>query len=183
MVIEYRTEPDHIEYLDGERHPKVSARWAHGTLQAQLAHLLVTCGARQYGTVASEQDAVIGKRDGTRSKLIPDVSFSRFEQFRGLSPEDREEPPFSPAIAIEVWSRGDSREYLDRKISRFLSTGSELVLDVHPKSQTVAAHTIRGVTLFRRGERFTSATFPWFAFDLDELFSVVDALPAELREL
>ena len=183
MAIEYRAEPAYCEWLDGEAHPKVSPRRVHGIVQFQVAHLLTTCGARQFGEIATEQDAVIGKRDGTKSKLIPDVSFSLFEQFRGLSEHDIDEPPFSPAIAIEIWSRGDSRAYLDRKIERFLKTGSQLVLDVHPMNRTVTAHTAGGASTFAPGERFTSETFPWFAFDVDELFSVIDVLPKRVREL
>lgn len=181
MAIEYATNPLYIEYLDGEAHPKVSPRDAHGVLQAQLAYLLITCGARKHGRVATELDAVIGKRDGTTSKLIPDVSFARFEQYAGLSKRDIQEPPFSPAIAIEVWSPGDSREYLERKIARLLKTGSQLVLIVHPQEEKVEAHTGSGVQIFTRPSSFASELFPWFAFELDELFGVVDDLPERFR--
>ena len=183
MAIEYRTEPEYCEWLDGKAHPKVSPRHVHAILESQLSHLLIMCGARTLGTVGSEQDAMIGKRDGTKSKLIPDVSFSLFEQFKGLNKQDIDEPPFSPAIAIEIWSRGDSRAYLDQKIERFLKTGSQLVLDVHPKNRTVAAFTASGTTTFGAGERFTNDVFPWFTFDVNELFSVIDVLPDFLREL
>ena len=79
-------------------------------LQVQL-RLICSFGAAPGPTArwATELDAVIGKRDGTKSKLIPDVSFAAREQYAGLSSADRSEPPFSPAIAIEVWSPGDSR--------------------------------------------------------------------------
>jgi len=108
MAIEYATNPLYIEYLDGAAYPKVSPRRAHAWVQAQLAHLLIACGGNRYGEVATELDAAVGKRDGTRSKLIPDVSFVQPEQNVDLSKKDREIPPFSPAIAIEIWSRGDS---------------------------------------------------------------------------
>jgi Uma2 family endonuclease len=182
MAIDYRTEPDYIEFLDGRAHPKVSPRDAHAVLQVELAHVLIVCGAREHGRVGSELDAVIGKRDGTKSKLIPDVSFAAFEQYVGLSDEDVDEPPFSPAIAIEVWSPGDSRDYVERKIQRYLATGSQLVLDVHPENRTVTAHTAAGSRVFRHGECFTNDAFPWFTFSLAELFSVVDVRPPNLRD-
>lgn len=182
MAIEYRAEPEYIEWLDGEAHPKVSPRRVHGMLQLQLGYILISCGARQYGEVTTEQDAVIGKRDGTHSKLIPDVSFSLWEQFDGLDAADTDEPPFSPAIAIEVWSRGDSNEYLAKKFARFLKTGSQLVLDVRPNDRTVVAHTANSVTTFVSGQRFTNDIFPWFTFEVNDLFGVLDALPAHLRE-
>ncbi len=182
MAIEYRTEPEYIEYLDGVAYPKVSPRRVHGILQFQLGFLLVQCGARQFGEVTTEQDAVIGKRDGTHSKLIPDVSLSLYSQFEGLNEDDTDEPPFSPVIAIEVWSRGDSKEYLAKKFARFLKTGSQLVLDVRPKDRTVMAHTADAVTTFVSGQCFSNDIFPWFTFQIDELFGVLDALPAHLRE-
>ncbi len=173
MAIEYRTEPEFIEYLDGEAHPKVSPRWEHAKVQAQLSFLLIACGAHRYGEVGTEADAAIGKRDGTTSKLIPDVSFILPEQQAGLSAKERDIPPFSPAIAVEVWSRGDSQEYLQRKFARYLATGSQLVLDVRIEARTLTAYTHAGIASFAAGERFTNAIFPWFAFDIDELFSVV----------
>ncbi len=172
MAIEYRTEPEYIEYLDGEAYPKVSPRWEHARVQLQMGHLLIACGANRHGQVGTEGDAVIGKRDGTKSKLIPDVSFILPEQQAGLSERDIDNPPFSPAIAIEIWSRGDSKEYLARKFARYLATGSQLVLDVRIGKRLVIAHTRAGVTTFGQGERFNSDAFPWFAFDIDELFSV-----------
>lgn len=173
MAIEYRTEPEYIEYLDGEAHPKVSPRKVHGKVQVQLAHLLLGCGAGRRGEVGVEVDAAVGKRDGTRSKLVPDVSFILPEQLLGLSTRDQEIPPFSPAIAGEIWSRGDSKEYLARKVARYLATGSQLVLDARIEKRQVIAHTHAGITVFGLGERFTNEIYPWFAFEIDELFSVV----------
>jgi Uma2 family endonuclease len=170
MAIEYRTEPEYCEWLDGEAHPKVSPRDAHGRAQARLAHFLFRSGAERYGSVATELDAVIEKRDGTKTKLIPDVSFVLAEQRAGLSKRDIEEPPYSPAIAIEVWSPGDTREYLQRKFRRFLATGSQLILDVRIKQGTVTATTADGSRVFEIGETFSTERFPWLTFTLEELF-------------
>jgi Uma2 family endonuclease len=142
-------------------------------VQLRIGYLLIATGAERYGQVGTEGDAAIGKRDGTRSKLIPDVSFILPAQQVGLSKKDLDIPPFSPAIAIEVWSRGDTKEYLARKFARYLATGSQLVLDVRIEKRQVIAHTHADVTVCGAGERFTNAIFPWFAFDVDELFSVV----------
>jgi len=173
MAIEYATNPLYIEYLDGEAHPKVSPRKVHGRVQLQAGYLLITCGGNRYGEVGTEVDAAIGKRDGTKSKFIPDVSFILPEQLAGLSQKDQDIPAFSPAIAIEIWSPGDSEEYLARKFARYLATGSQLVLDVRIEKRMVIAHSHAAVATFAQGERFTNDVFPWFAFDIDELFSVV----------
>jgi Uma2 family endonuclease len=107
MQIEYRTEPEFVEYVDGEAHPKVSPRVRHGTIQAELVSILKQCAGTR-GIIATEGDAAIGKLDGAKTKLIPDVSFFYPGRFIGRSYDDQDEPPFSPDIAIEVRSRGDS---------------------------------------------------------------------------
>lgn len=174
MAIQYRTEPECCEWLDGKAFPKVSPRQAHALLQFQLGVLLVNAGARSHGKVGTELDAVIGKYDGTGNKLIPDVSFEARDQYIDLSEEDRDEPPYSPAIAAEVWSPGDSKEHLARKIERYLATGSQLVVVVYPEARLVESHTVNDTHQFAVGERFTNESFPWFAFDTAELFNVLD---------
>lgn len=170
MAIEYRTEPEYCEWLDGKAHPKVSPRDAHGRAQARLAYLLIRCGAERHGTVGTEVDAAIGKRDGTKTKFIPDVSFILPEQRAGLTKRQADIPPFSPAIAIEIWSRGDTDEYLAKKFARYLNSGSQLVLDIRINEGTISAHSADGVETFHLTGTFRSDLFPWFTFELRELF-------------
>ena len=177
MAIEYRTEPEYIEYLDGERHPKVSPRSAHSVLAAQLVLILADCGARAHGTVLVEGDAVVRQSGGKRTKLVPDVSFMTRQQLEGLHGRDAQYPPVGPSIAIEIWSPGDSEGYLARKIERYLGTGSHLVLDVRIDARTVAAFTAAGARTFTEHDRFENAPFPWFSFEVREVFSVLDELP------
>ena len=148
----------------------------HGTTQAQLVRMLGEL-ATMPCIIATEGDAALGKLDGTETKLIPDVSFFFPERFAGLSYEDQDEPPFSPDIAIEVRSRGDSQSYLERKIARYLSTGAALVLDVDFRSRTIDAYTASGHTHFSTEQRFTNEPFPWFTFDVADVFRVLDGLP------
>lgn len=176
MAIEYRTEPEYWEYLDGECHPKVSPRVKHGAVQARLAMILERTADRAH-LVSVETDAALGKRDGTKTKLIPDVSFFYPDRFRGLSAEDIDEPPFSPEIAIEVRSRGDSMAYLQRKIARYLATGALLVLDVNFHKRTIDAYTAAGHTHFEESDRFTNEPLPWFTFDVSEVFEPINPLP------
>ncbi|HEY5341287.1 MAG TPA: Uma2 family endonuclease [Candidatus Aquilonibacter sp.] len=176
MEIEYRTEPEFIEYLDGEAHPKVSPRVRHGTTQARIVSLFEQTAAGR-GIIAVEGDAAIGKLDGTQTKLIPDVSFFYPDRFAGLSYDDQDEPPFSPDIAIEVRSRGDAPAYVRRKIARYLETGARLVLDVDFRARTIDAYTTAGHTHFTQDERFANEPFPWFTFTVRDVFSVLDGLP------
>lgn len=176
MAIEYRTEPEYTEWLDGEAHPKVSPRIRHGAIQAELVTILRSTGPKPH-IIATEGDVAVDNDERRRTKLIPDVSFFFPDRFKGLTYDAQDEPPFSPEIAIEVRSRGDSQTYLERKIDRYFATGSRLVLDVDFRKRTIVSYTSSGTTHFREDDRFVNDVFPWFAFELRDLFSVLDSLP------
>ena len=176
MAIEYRTEPEYIEYLDDVAHPKVSPRLPHGIVQGALAAILRE-KTRGKGVVATEWDCWLPacKR---LTKFIPDVSFVSYERLRPLGEEDRHFRPFAPDIAVEVWSRGDSREYLKKKIELYLSHGSLIVFDVDPTKRIVHAITVDGETSLGEGDRFSDDIAPWLQFDVAEIFSDLDIPPA-----
>lgn len=177
MRVEYRTEPEYIEYLDGVPHPKVSPRIPHGAVQARLAMFLQQMAPSPY-IIATEGDAAVSNDKEQRTRLIPDISFYWPDRFKGLPREQQEEPPFSPEIAIEVRSRGDKQSYLMRKVERYFARGSQLVLDVDFRKRTIAAYTADGKTeRFDEDDRFTSGLFPWFTFELRDLFSVLEPIP------
>jgi Uma2 family endonuclease len=173
MAIEYRTEPEYIEYLDGRPHPKVSPRHEHAFVQLRIARILEDC-AGERGQVATELDAIVGKIDGTRSKLIPDVSYVSFEQSDRYSDAELDEPPFAPEIAVEVHSIGDTNAYLEDKIARYLATGSLLVLDVRPRTRSITAHAAGDVRTFAESDVFSHPAVPWLTFALRDVFSVLD---------
>lgn len=175
MAIVYRTEPEFVEYLDGKAHPKVSPRTAHGLIQFRIGQLIGERAAGR-GHVSTENDAIVGRRDGKFTRLIPDVSFITPQQMAGLSEHDREEPPFAPEIAVEVHSPGDDATYLRAKIDRYLANGSKLVLDIDPAKRTVAAYAAGDTRAFAGDDAFEHPAIPWLTFPLRELFCVLDPL-------
>jgi len=173
MAIEYRTEPEYWEYLDGEVHPKVSPRQRHAVVQTALAAIVRELG-RTHGQVGTEWDVWLPDREKL-TKFIPDVSFFSFERLRAMNEEDREFPPCAPDIAVEVLSPGDSRAYLMKKITLYLSHGSLVVLDVDPLERTIAVHDCSGSTkLLRESDRFEHPDVAWLAFDVREAFADLD---------
>ncbi len=83
MRVEYRSEPEYIEYLDGEAHPKVSPRIPHGAVQARLAMFLQQMAPSPH-IIATEGDAAVNNDEGRYTKLIPDISFFWRVDFRKL---------------------------------------------------------------------------------------------------
>jgi len=161
-----------IEYLDGEAYPKVSPNLTHGVVQGAMARILYSAGAKR-GKIALELHVYPGEteRDAT---FVPDVAFVSNERLRALGPEDREDPPFSPDIAVEVRSPSNDLRYLEKKIARYLATGALLVLDVDPETRTIAAHGTSEVRTFTETERFESPDVEWLRFAVAEAFADLD---------
>lgn len=173
MAIEYRTEPEYQEYLDGVRYPKVSPRNRHGLVQGEIFAIIRELGKGR-GTASVETDAILKRSGPGRTKLIPDVSFISNEQYDTHPRSDWDEPPFSPEIAVEVKSPGDSAAYLQAKFARYLATGSKLVLDIDPKRRTVVAHAADNLRSFVDGDKFEHPAIPWLLFELREVFAILD---------
>ena len=173
MAIDYRTEPEFIEYLDGKAHAKVSPRREHALLQLRIGRTIEDC-AGDRGTVSTENDAILKRDDPGRTRLIPDVSYISEAQYRSHPPETWSEPPFSPEIAVEIRSPGDSKAYRDEKIARYLATGSKLVLDVDPMARTFAVDAPGDVRVFAEAETLEHPALPWLRFELRIIFEVLD---------
>jgi Uma2 family endonuclease len=148
----------------------VSPKLTHGLVQGALLRILYRCAGKR-GRVAAELDVHPGRVDASETKFVPDVAYVSMERLRALSAEDREEPPFSPDIAVEVWSPTNDRRYLDRKIARYLATGAVLVLDVNPYARTIVAHHESAMRTYEAGERFEHPAIPWLRFDVAEAFA------------
>ncbi len=162
-----------IEYLDGRPHAKVSPRLDHSVVQGALIRIIGLKGEGR-GLVLPELRVDPGTRGALKTEFVPDVSFISYERLSQLSGEARQEPPFSPDIAIEVRSPSDNLRYLARKIARYLETGAPLVLDVDPATRSISAHASDGVRTFSTGERFAHNAVPWLEFDVDCIFVHLD---------
>ena len=160
-----------IEYLDGHAHAKVSARLTHGRVQLAIAGALMNAAGSR-GVVATEVRFNPGALDGSKTELVPDVAFIAAERLGSLTVADREKPPFSPDIAVEVRSPSDDLRYLRRKIARYLATGSVLVLDVDPAQRCIVAYAADGISTFSAGDTFVHSAVPWLRFAIDSIMTL-----------
>jgi Uma2 family endonuclease len=164
-----------VEYLDGERRRKVSPRSKHSRVQLLMGMLIDRCGS-EIGMVGTEWDFRIGVVDDTESFLVPDVAFLSFERLRSIEKRDRSQPPIAPDIAVEVWAPRNDRAFLQRKIAKYLASGSSLVLDVDPRTRSIVAHAVDGARTYEEAERFTHPAVPWLTFDVHEAFKGLEYL-------
>jgi len=164
-----------MEYLDGEARRKVSPRSKHSRVQWLMGMILERYGG-EFGMAGTEWDYRIGLVDRSNSLLVPDVAFITFDRLAAIEKKERDQPPVAPDVAVEVWSPKNDRAFLNRKIAKYLATGSQLVLDVDPKKRTIVAHARSGVTSFTEGDRFEHRATPWLVFDVAEAFKGLDLL-------
>lgn len=158
-----------IELLDGERRRKVSPQSPHSIVQGALFALLQDRG-RGIGLAGTEWDFRLGMVDGSVSLLVPDVAFLSFERLSSLPMHERMRPPIAPDIAVEVWSPSNERAFVDGKIRKYLACGSSLVLDVDPRTRTIAAYSKGDVTTFERDQNFESDALSWLRFPVADAF-------------
>jgi Uma2 family endonuclease len=160
-----------IEYLDGHPYPKVSPRLPHMVVQGHFCVILARCVGDR-GLSGPELHVYPGRVDRTKTVFVPDVSFVSWERLDALG--DEREEPRSPDIAIEVRSPSNDLRYLEKKIARYLETGTLLVLDVDPARRSIEAFDVDGTERFELGGHFYRASVPWLTFDVDEAFVNVD---------
>ncbi len=170
-IAPYDDKPE-IELLDGEARAKVSPRSRHSMVQYAIATLIERC-AGERGAVGTEWRFRLPTQLG--AVLVPDVAFVYAERLAQLEPELRQEPPFSPDIAVEVRSPSDDVAFLTRKIARYLQTGAVIVLDVDPARRLIIAHaSTNDVQQFGPGATLTQTAIPWLNLNVDDVFSRLD---------
>jgi Uma2 family endonuclease len=114
------------ELLDGELIELPPAKRSHSQIVKRFVRLLET--VLDETRVWSET----GYRLGPRRWLTPDVSVSWPDQ-----PVENDYFQSSPMVAIEIASRGNTAENLDRKVSAYLETGAEEIWVVYPKTRSM----------------------------------------------
>jgi Uma2 family endonuclease len=159
-----------IEYLDGRPHPKLSPKSPHAIVQLAVGILVRDCG-RGLGKTGSEWRF---RPDASSTEFVPDVAFVSNDRLRVLQGRDRDEPPFSPDIAIEIRSPGDNIRYLREKIRRYLGSGSVLVLDVDARNRRIHAYSADGVREYDSDSTFEHAAAPWLRFEIADAFTDLD---------
>jgi Uma2 family endonuclease len=73
---------------------------------------------------------------------MPDVCFIAWEQFTNEELTGQQPiPDVHPDLAVEVLSKGNTEEEMDRKLREYFAAGARLVWYVEPKDRTVRVYT------------------------------------------
>jgi Uma2 family endonuclease len=158
-------EPNKLELIDGElirmppvqtNHMRISQR-LFKMLDAVLQQLHSQGQALDLGEVFIETGYHIGD-----NWLIPDVSITHAGQAENKYLEG------APALAIEVMSRRNTAEMMQRKVRIYLDNGAREVWLLYRRPATVAVY--RGRTSVEIEAILTSELLPGISIDLAEVF-------------
>lgn len=163
-------EKPYTEILDGTAVQKVSPQRKHALLQWRIAALVQQL-AGDRGDVGTEWRFYMDPPGGLQTSLVPDVAYVSRERLAALSAAEREKPPISPDIAIEIRSPEDKIKNIEWKMRAYLALGGTIALDVLPDTCTVRIFTMHGTTTHAPGERIASDELPWLSFSVDDLFA------------
>jgi len=159
-------EPNKLELIDGEVIRMPPANFRHGnisqTLNRRLEDIVRELQSRglggELGVVYKEMGYLIGS-----NWVIPDVSITRAAQPVGEYLEG------APILAVEVISKSNTAEMIERKIELYLENGAKEVWEFFPRTESVTVH--RGKTAIRFEGTLTSDLLPGITIDLSEIFA------------
>lgn len=111
-----------------------------------------------------------------RLMRAPDVSFSRRDQRAGGKPLDRGYSRTAPALAVEVFSPGNTVRELEQKRAEFFKAGTEMFWIVYPEQEQIVVatpdsepRTLHGDDILEGG-----AVLPGFTLKVGDLFAAVN---------
>ena len=127
------------ELVEGEIVPMGNAGRGHEWVKGNfIRHLVAYSLQYQIGQVLSETMYKLKPSEGR----TPDVSFQLARTLTGDSDKLFEG---SPELAVEVVS-SETAEFLERKITLYLETGSQAVWVAYPKHRTLWTHHADGIS-------------------------------------
>jgi Uma2 family endonuclease len=157
-----------------------------GLSESMIALLI----SRRIGNFAEEYDLGIpAGADGTVRLLkglvrIPDVSFFCWDKLPGRVFPSKPIPDLAPDLAVEVLSKTNTPEEMERKLREYFLAGVRLVWMIDPRKRTAAVYTAPdgpSATLDETQALEGRKVLPGFTLPLAELFARLPAAPKKPR--
>jgi Uma2 family endonuclease len=166
------TKPE-TEWVRGRALQKVSPTYAHAILQRLLSTALGEWADEGgHGRVGTEWRFRVAPPGEIVRPLVPDVSYLAYRALAADAPSvDVQVPLVAPTVAVEILSPDDRRRNVTHKIGVFLSAGTEAVIVVDPKHETIVLHDRAGSRTLRAGDVLGHDSMPGFALDVGALFA------------
>lgn len=110
---------------------------------------------------------------------IPDVSFVSWEYLKDSGFPDELVPQMTPTLAVEVISKSNTPQEMDRKLGEYFEAGTQLVWYVYPKDREVKVYTSpKEVTTLSETDTLTGGDLlPGLTINLKVFFTPPTAQP------
>ena len=141
-------------------------------LACQLIALFHDCLEKnKLGIVLGEAGMMQISPDQVR---IPDVSFISWEQLKDSGFPENPVPLMAPTLAVEIISKSNTVEEMDRKLGEYFEAGTQLVWYVYPKQREVRVYTsATDVTTLGETDTLTGGDLlSGFSLDLKAFFTL-----------
>lgn len=170
-VVDLDTHEDRLyELIDGVLVEKVM-----GFYKSYLAVLI----GRFLGNFASDNDlGIVAGSDGMLKLFpgqvrIPDVCFVSWDRLPNREVPRDPVPDLVPDLAVEVISKGNTQQEMNRKLHEYFEAGVQLVWYVYPKTETVHIYaSVDNVLELSIGQSLDGGeVLPGFELQLDKIFS------------
>jgi Uma2 family endonuclease len=159
------------ELIEGALKTREPAGHNHGRIAATVTgSLIVHVHAHQLGVVYAAETGFLISRDPDTVRA-PDVAFVRWERAE-QSGSSSGYFPGAPDLAVEVISPGDTYGEVDEKAAAWLHAGTEMVLCLNPRYQTVTIYkSPDDITILTREEILDGGSVvPGWRVEVGELF-------------
>jgi Uma2 family endonuclease len=163
------TKPE-TEWVRGRALQKVSPTYRHARLQSLMCFALDTW-ADGRGRVGTEWRFRVAPPGEIVRPLVPDVAYLSYERLGPEADELAQVPLGAPSVAVEVLSSDDRPRDVRDKVATYLRAGTDAVILVDPKTETIGAECSAGVVLFGLGETFRHEALPGFSLDVSGYFA------------
>ncbi len=160
------------ELIDGTLVEKAMG-FRKGFLAALFIEFLGPFGrAKDLGIVVGPDSPMRLRRGLVR---LPDVSFVSWDQVPNKEIPEESVPSLYPDLAIEIYSRNNTRKEMARKRREYFRAGCQLVWIVYPKTETVEVYTTptKFTTLNIDGVLNGDHVLPGFKLPLRKIFSAI----------
>lgn len=163
------TKPE-TEWVRGRALQKVSPTYRHSALQTLMA-MALRAWARGKGRVGTEWRFRVSPPGEVVRPLVPDVAYLSYARLAREEDDLAQVPLGSPSVAVEILSPGDRGRDVRDKIATYVRAGTDVVLVVDSKRESIVAVSLAGRAEFRIGDIFTHAALPGFTLDVRTYFA------------
>lgn len=163
------TKPE-TEWVNGRALQKVSPTYRHSRLQAMMM-MALDRWADGHGRVGIEWRFRVAPPGEVVRPLVPDVAYLSYERLSPEADDAAQVPLGAPSVAVEILSPDDRPRDVRDKTATYLRAGTDAVIIVDPKTETIRVESKAGIASFSIGDRFHHEALPEFQLDVASYFA------------